>query len=102
MSVRSKLTIPCAMAAALGMAAAIDTAQAKETEMEKCYGIAKAGQNDCKAGEGTTCAGTSTMDGQANAWMLVPKGTCKKIVGGSLEHMPNPESKPKHSEKSGG
>ena len=53
--------------------------------MEKCYGIAKAGQNDCAAGEGTTCQGTSTVDGQKNAWILVPAGLCEKLVGGSLE-----------------
>jgi uncharacterized membrane protein len=43
---------------------------------EKCYGIALAGQNDCAAGPGTTCAGTSTMDYQGNAWKAVPAGTC--------------------------
>ena len=43
---------------------------------EKCYGVAKAGQNDCKAGAGTTCAGTSKVDYQGNAWALVAKGTC--------------------------
>ena len=47
--------------------------------MEKCYGVAKAGQNDCKAGAGTTCAGTSAADYQRNAWKLVPAGTCTKI-----------------------
>ena len=43
---------------------------------EKCYGISLAGQNDCAAGAGTTCAGTSTMDFQGNAWKAVPIGTC--------------------------
>lgn len=43
---------------------------------EKCYGIALAGQNDCAAGPGTTCAGTSTMDYQGNAWKAVPVGSC--------------------------
>ena len=43
---------------------------------EKCYGIALKGQNDCAAGPGTTCAGTSTMDYQGNAWKAVPAGTC--------------------------
>lgn len=47
-------------------------AQAKE----KCYGVSLKGQNDCKAGAGTTCAGSSTVDYQGNAWTLVPKGTC--------------------------
>ncbi|MER5170205.1 DUF2282 domain-containing protein [Thioclava sp. GXIMD2076] len=43
---------------------------------EKCYGVALAGQNGCAAGPGTTCAGTSKMDYQGNAWTLVPAGTC--------------------------
>ncbi len=43
---------------------------------EKCYGVSLAGKNDCKAGAGTTCAGSSTVDYQGNAWTLVPKGTC--------------------------
>jgi uncharacterized membrane protein len=47
--------------------------------MEKCYGVALAGKNDCKAGAGTTCAGTSKVNYQKNAWKLVPTGTCLKI-----------------------
>jgi uncharacterized membrane protein len=54
-------------------------AEAKKPEMEKCYGVAKAGQNDCAAGAGTSCAGTSTTDYQGNAWKLVKAGTCLKI-----------------------
>jgi len=73
-----------AVAAAISMAALAPAAAAENFKMEKCYGIAKAHQNDCAAGPGTTCAGTSTVDGQKNSWMLVPEGTCKKIVGGSL------------------
>ena len=53
-------------------------AQAKKP-MEKCYGVSKAGKNDCKAGAGTTCAGTSKIDYQRDAWKLVPAGTCAKI-----------------------
>ena len=53
-------------------------AQAKKP-MEKCYGVAKAHQNDCKAGAGTSCAGSSTVDYQANAWSLVKAGTCTTI-----------------------
>ena len=49
------------------------------TKMEKCYGVAMAGKNDCAAGPGTTCAGTSKMDYQANAWKNVPAGTCTSI-----------------------
>ena len=47
--------------------------------MEKCYGVAMAGKNDCAAGPGTTCAGTSRMDYQGNAWKNVPAGTCTSI-----------------------
>ncbi|RAI00793.1 hypothetical protein DLJ53_16255 [Acuticoccus sediminis] len=61
-----------AVAAAASMAALPAHAQAKE----KCYGVSLAGDNDCAAGPGTTCAGTSTVDYQGNAWTLVPAGTC--------------------------
>lgn len=46
--------------------------------MEKCYGVSLKGKNDCKAGAGTTCAGTSKVDYQGNAWKLVPAGSCVK------------------------
>ena len=48
----------------------------KTGKFDKCYGVALKGQNDCFAGAGTTCAGTSKADYQGNAWKLVPKGTC--------------------------
>jgi uncharacterized membrane protein len=52
--------------------------------MEKCYGIAKAGQNEC--GTATHgCGGSSMVDGDKNEWMMVPKGTCTRIVGGSTK-----------------
>ena len=80
-----KMLIGSAFATALTMAAGTSSvAIAGEAAMEKCYGVAKAGKNDCKAGAGTSCAGTSTKDGQGNAWMYLPKGTCDKIVGGSV------------------
>jgi uncharacterized membrane protein len=47
---------------------------------EKCYGVALKGQNDCAAGPGTTCQGTSTADFQGNAWKFVRGGTCASIV----------------------
>jgi uncharacterized membrane protein len=50
-----------------------------EAAVEKCYGVALAGKNDCAAGPGTTCAGTSKVDYQGNAWKNVPKGTCTTI-----------------------
>jgi uncharacterized membrane protein len=51
----------------------------KMATMEKCYGVSMAGKNDCAAGPGTTCAGTSKMDYQGNAWKNVPVGTCTTI-----------------------
>lgn len=53
--------------------------KAAKPAMEKCYGVAKAGQNDCKAGPGTSCAGTSKVDYQGDAWKLVKAGTCLTI-----------------------
>ncbi len=64
-----------ALGAALTMAAA--PSQAAD-EKEKCFGIALKGKNDCAAGPGTTCAGTSKVDYQGNAWNYVPAGTCTK------------------------
>ena len=49
-------------------------------EMVECYGISLAGENDCAAGPGTSCEGTSTIDYQGNAWTLVPKGTCESLT----------------------
>lgn len=54
-------------------------AEAAKPAMEKCYGVSMAGKNDCAAGPGTTCAGSSKMDYQGNAWKLVPAGTCTTI-----------------------
>jgi len=51
-------------------------APAAEESKEKCWGVALKGQNDCAAGPGTTCAGTSHVDYQGNSWKLVAKGTC--------------------------
>jgi uncharacterized membrane protein len=65
-------------ALASGVALAEDMPKDKAS-MEKCYGVALAGKNDCKAGAGTSCAGTSKTDYQGNAWKYVPKGTCTTI-----------------------
>ena len=67
-------------ALASGAAFAADTQpMADKMAMEKCYGVSLAGKNDCAAGPGTTCAGTSKVDYQANAWKNVPTGTCTTI-----------------------
>jgi len=57
-----------------------DKSMKKETAMEKCYGVAMAGKNDCQAGAGTTCAGTAKVDYQGNSWKYVPAGTCTGIT----------------------
>ena len=79
MTIQSKdisgVAVASAFAAALGLAASAVPAAAAD-EQEKCYGVAKAAENDCAAGPGTTCAGTSKIDYQGNAWKLVPKGEC--------------------------
>jgi uncharacterized membrane protein len=58
------------------MTAASASPVAPQPTMDKCYGISMKGQNDCAAGAGTTCAGTSKVDYQGNAWKYVAKGTC--------------------------
>lgn len=70
------LAVAGAVAAALS---AVSTLPAAAQSKEKCYGVSLAGQNDCAAGPGTTCAGTSTVDYQGNAWTLVDTGKCTEI-----------------------
>lgn len=70
-------SIAASIAIALAVAATANAADMPKTE--KCYGVAKAGKNDCKAGAGTSCAGTSKSDYQGNAWKLVKAGTCTSI-----------------------
>lgn len=67
-----------AVGAALVLAQA--PAHAQAADKEKCYGVALKGKNDCAAGPGTSCAGTSTRDHQGDAWKLVPKGSCEKTA----------------------
>jgi uncharacterized membrane protein len=74
------LTTTLALAAlASGAAMAQDKAMAGKAGMEKCFGVALAGQNDCAAGAGTSCAGTSRKNYQGNAWKQVPAGSCTSI-----------------------
>ena len=61
------------------------SAPAYAKKMEKCYGVVKAGKNDCSSKSGShSCAGASKKDGDKNEWILVKKGTCKRLVNGSL------------------
>ncbi len=75
----SNTTKTLALAATVATAIAGLTTTAQAQEQEKCFGVSLAGENDCAAGPGTTCAGTSTVDYQGNAWTLVPAGTCADI-----------------------
>jgi uncharacterized membrane protein len=79
--------IQSAIAAVLALTS-VDQANAHNTvtspEMEKCYGIVKAGMNDCQTSD-QSCAGSSIKDKQTDAFIFLPKGTCHKIVGGSLQ-----------------
>ena len=68
-----------AVAGAVAAAFAAFAAPVAAEENEKCYGVSLAGENDCAAGPGTSCAGTSTVDYQGNAWTLVPAGTCESM-----------------------
>ena len=75
-----KITMSLAIAAALSSAlVTVVSTSAQAGAKEKCYGVSLKGQNDCAAGAGTTCAGTSKTDYQGNAWVLVDKGTCTTI-----------------------
>jgi uncharacterized membrane protein len=69
-----------------------EAAAAMAAGKEKCYGVALKGQNDCKAGPGTTCQGSSTVDFQGNAWKFVQGGTCAAIeLPGSGDRMGSPD-----------
>ena len=71
---------PAMLAAMLALTFSAGTSHAEtKPQMEKCYGVAQAGKNDCKAGAGTSCAGTSKIAYQGDAWKLVKAGTCTKI-----------------------
>ncbi|WP_137156321.1 DUF2282 domain-containing protein [Rhizobium sp. FKL33] len=91
MNLVNTAVLAASVAAALTAAATTPAAAASK---EKCYGVALKGQNDCAAGAGTTCAGTSKVDYQKNAWKLVPAGTCVTMKTpdgmGSLEQGPAP------------
>lgn len=76
-SILPAFVLAAALGSALAMTAAPAQAAGEKGAKEKCYGVSLAGKNDCAAGPGTTCAGTSKTDYQANAWKLVPAGTCE-------------------------
>jgi uncharacterized membrane protein len=75
----SNATKTLVLASAVATAIAGLTTSAAAAGDVKCFGVSLAGENDCAAGPGTTCAGTSTVDYQGNAWKLVPEGTCETM-----------------------
>ena len=85
---RSHLLIASAVAAALTLPYAslsqAGPAPKPKFQSEKCFGIAKAGKNDCQTAN-SSCAGTSKRDNQGDAWIYMPTGACDKVVGGSKE-----------------
>ncbi len=91
MNARSLVLAATALAALSTHALAGDYDKEKSAATEKCFGVSLAGKNDCAAGAGTTCAGTSKVDYQGNSWKSVAKGTCSSIKTpkgtGSLEPM---------------
>jgi uncharacterized membrane protein len=87
----NSLKLSLAASAVLAMAAGTlaNPAVAADGAKEKCYGVALKGKNDCAAGPGTSCAGTSTVDYQGNAWKYVAKGGCEKMGGTLAAHKGN-------------
>ena len=81
-----KLIVASAVAAALALplVSSAGPAPAPKFEAEKCYGIARAGKNDCET-KMSSCAGTSKRDNQKDAWIYMPKGSCERIVGGATQ-----------------
>lgn len=80
---KTNFAVAAAVTSLLAVGATTLTATpAQAAEKEKCYGVAKAGKNDC-ATNNSSCAGTSTKDGQTDAFVVVPKGLCDRLTGGS-------------------
>jgi uncharacterized membrane protein len=88
MTIKIDTKIKSAIAAVLTLTAtnviAAESNTAAKQETEKCYGIVKAGMNDC-ATSTQSCAGSAVKDNQPDAFILLPKGTCNKIVGGTVK-----------------
>jgi uncharacterized membrane protein len=82
----SRVLIASAFAAAIAAPALLSAQKPAEMpsfKAEKCYGIARAGKNDCASTGNNSCGGTSKKDGDKKAWIFVPEGYCERIVGGN-------------------
>lgn len=85
----TRLLLASAMVAAVGLPTIASAGPAPEPQFtaEKCYGLAKAGQNDCASTGNHSCAGLSKVDADPASWIYVPAGYCDRIVGGHTEAM---------------
>ena len=80
---KSRTMVASALTALLALGGIATSHSAKAADFEKCAGIATAGKNDCGTAV-SACAGTAKQDRDAHAWVLVPKGTCSRIAGGTV------------------
>lgn len=80
---KQNLATATAISGIIALGAAMAPAPVMAAEMEQCFGVAAAGKNDC-ATKSSSCAGTSKVDNQGDAFVAVPKGLCEKLAGGSL------------------
>ena len=78
-----RLATATALSSVLALGLTLNSTAVSAAEKEKCYGVAKAGQNDC-ATNTSSCMGTSSVDGKTDAFTILPSGLCERIVGGSL------------------
>jgi len=79
-----KLLVAAAISGAFALGSMSLTTAVSADDKEKCYGVAKAGHNDCQTAN-SSCAGTSTADNQGDAFIVVPKGLCARLTGGMME-----------------
>jgi uncharacterized membrane protein len=87
-----KAAVMTLASASLSLSLVANAQSNNHPNMEKCYGIVKAGKNDCGSVGGNPCAGQSKVNNDPNEWIFVPKGTCDKIVGGSTSPPANQKS----------
>jgi uncharacterized membrane protein len=88
--VLNTIVILGALSAILAAIHATTTNKSGKEERERCYGVVRAGQNDCANGK-HSCVNKSTTSGNSAEWIMLPKGTCEKIVGGNLSEVKKPE-----------
>lgn len=87
MSKKSKFLKSATLAITGTIIMSSNAALAKDAKMEKCYGVVKAGKNDCASAKkgGHSCAGAATVNGDKNEWVYLPQGTCDRLVNGSVK-----------------